>query len=1116
MKGVLHLDGQCADTEDEIKNILIKKCQKHLLIIVLELKFFRSSTMANTRMDSPVLLSESTLEALLRAFYQRQSQLENVLTDVPLSLDEDHYVQLALVKDEEHKEEEESALSKSAYRKERIDSYERIHGIKTLMKLEELFQRTSEDKKDPKKLLILGRPGIGKTVLCQYIAYRWSKGTLWNNQFDAVFWVPLRKLPSYTEEDTKRETILLWLMQQCWHADQELELDKQSISAYLKEHKGRLLFLLDGYDEVAHLKGEKTKAGKVLDFFLHQEYTILTSRPNYIDTLLRGTEKKIDRCVENIGFTNTHIEQYVRHFCVSHGATAKQEKALLAYLKQNPSIFGVAHIPIHLSLICSVWYKSSQKGQVNIVALKTMTGLYDRMIDALLDRYLEKMFSREELSRLSNATKKEKKENVVRFLSRLGFVMMQTSTRKIIISAEIFNAVFDEIFEKGSIDLPRDDFFAAIHRAGFLTPVSNHQHHQQNNKDCYFLHLTFQEYFTAKYLTEVFARGLEGAAEEAITCLKQHKFDPTYEVVWWFTAGLIQKKPDSSARELFWQKMSEPPRDLTIIRELAFFSRLLAESEEGNQEEANLTVFSLGSQALRSAQAGELSKKDVWFEIVSQYLMQTMAQSETFLSKIEKDIIHSAPKSVINQLFSSCFEKIEDGDIEEASKAVSVLKNILFRASEEQIDRVISMCKEVASGNRATALKEKIIHMLPELLQCKSQDNLDEILWVGITTLNDIRIHQNLQGTMINIFLRLDRKKITEKIADQLGLWCIAKLSQLEELNNRPYIFDDESRKVNRLFKKYFFCMSRKQQHHIIENFRIQLYDLNVDEKAKENISDFLQQIFPMLDETQQQEMIAVPLALAREAGIDHLAKSRALGLLRIFFKHLNEAQRQEVLITALAFVRGAGIESEVKRGALDLLSGFSEHLNEAQRQEAITAAWALVREAGIDRWGKTRALHLLKAFSQHLNEVQRQEIITFVFALMRGAGIESEVKRGALDLVRAFSPHLNEAQRQKVITVVFALVGEAGIEDWVKSRALDLLSGFSEHLNEAQRQEIITFVFALMRGAGIDRWRKTSAFHLLSGFSEHLNEAQRQEVLTTALAFVRGAGIDRWGKTRA
>jgi predicted NACHT family NTPase len=473
----------------------------------------------------------------LCGLYQRQSQLENVLTGVPLSLDEGHYVQLALVKEEEHKKEEEGALSKSAYREERVSSYEKIHEAKTLIELERLFQRTKEDKQNPKKLLILGRAGIGKTTLCQYVTYRWSKGTLWNDQFDAVFWVPLRELPSYSEEDTKPETILLWLMQQCWNRGIKLALNKESISEYLKEHQGKLLFLLDGYDEVAHLKGEKTTAGKFIDFFLCQEYTVLTSRPNYVDTLFRGTEKQIDRCLENIGFTNTHIEKYVQHFFVAHGAV-NQEKALLAYLKQNLNIWGIAHVPINLSLICSVWYNDSQKGLVNIASSKTMTGLYDRMVDALLDRYLEKMLSREEPSRLSNRTKEKKKVTVVRFLSRLGFVVTQKSTRQIIISAETFNTVFNEVFEKEPTGLSCDDFFTAIHKTGFLTPVSSHRHHQQNNKDCYFLHLTFQEYFTARYLIEVFSQGIEGA-EEAITCLKQHKFDPNYEVVWWFTAGLI-------------------------------------------------------------------------------------------------------------------------------------------------------------------------------------------------------------------------------------------------------------------------------------------------------------------------------------------------------------------------------------------------------------------------------------------------------------------------------------------------------------------------------------------------------------------------------------------------
>jgi hypothetical protein len=1049
------------------------------------------------------------LKTLLCGIYRRQSQLENILTGVSLSLDEGHYVQFTLVKEEDQKQEEENTLSKSASREERIGSYEKIHGAQAPIELEGLFQRAKEDKQAPKKLLILGRAGIGKTTLCQYIAYRWSKGTLWNDQFDAIFWVPLRELSGYSEEDTQRETILLWLMQRCWKADKESALNKERISEYLRAHQGRLLFLLDGYDEVAHLKGQQTKPGQVLDLLLCQEHIVLTSRPNYVDTLLRGTEKQVDRCVENIGFTSDHIEQYVRHFFIAHKA-ANEEKALLAYLKQNSSIFGTAHVPINLSLICSVWYNDSKKGQVNIAFSKTMTGLYDRMVDALLDRYLEKMLSREELSRLSNRTKEKKKVTVVRFLSRLGFVVTQKSTRQIVISAEIFNTVFNEVFEKEPIGLSCDDFFTAIHQTGFLTPVSSHRHHPQNTKDFYFLHLTFQEYFTAKYLTEVFIRGVE-SAEEAITCLKKHKFDPNYEVVWWFTAGLIQQTNDLSIKELFWQKMSEPPRDLTLLREMAFFSCLLRESEEENQEEPNLSPLLPDDRILYLEKAKGLSQKKVWLEIVSQYLARRLEREEIVFSKIERDIIRSAPEKVINQLFSSCLDKMGSENTQETIKGLSVLRSILFRASEEQMKRAIFICKEVVLQNRKNALSQKVVYVLPELLQCTSQDNLDEILSMGISILNNINIPQSLRGTVIGSLLELDPKKLTEKAAYKLGSWYVDALNQLEEQT----IYDD-TYSVKTLFRKCFFAMSKEHQHQMIENFLMRLYDSEVNEKIKANIAGFFQQSFLRLNETQQQRIFHGLLAWLRETHVGDRVKKSALDLLKYFFQHLHEAKQQEIITATVALVREGDREDLAKNSALDLLRTFFQHLNETQRQQVSTTALALLGEAKVDVTVKRRALGVLEVFSSYLNEVQREEAFRTTLALVREAGIGDWIKISLFNFLQSLFLISNKAQRQEAFTAVLTLVKDASVGDWVKSRALDLLKFFFPHLNEAEQQEIITAVLALVSEAGIDSGVKCNAFDFLQLFFEYLSEAEHQEVIRVAVTLGRKASVDDWVKSGA
>ncbi|KAF9079320.1 hypothetical protein BGX27_006605, partial [Mortierella sp. AM989] len=84
----------------------------------------------------------------------------------------------------------------------------------------------------------------------------------------------------------------------------------------------------------------------------------------------------------------------------------------------------------------------------------------------------------------------------------------------------------------------------------------------------YFLHLTFQEFFAAKwlvrhlqeYLTDPSATSSDFmmSCKEALDIVQQHKYNPRYEIVWWMVAGLLEDKALSS----FFNLLEEEPRDL--------------------------------------------------------------------------------------------------------------------------------------------------------------------------------------------------------------------------------------------------------------------------------------------------------------------------------------------------------------------------------------------------------------------------------------------------------------------------------------------------------------------------------------------------------------------------
>ena len=141
----------------------------------------------------------------------------------------------------------------------------------------------------------------------------------------------------------------------------------------------KTLWILDGYDEIvgnvpAHLEC-------LFEQLLKTSHHILTSRP-YQNTLPYHVQMEIT------GFTDENIQQYVQQFFDQmkdelDNASIKSQK-LFRFLQTNRSIWGVAHIPVNLELICSLW---SNEDFIETKEL-TITALYTMMIEWLCRRYL--------------------------------------------------------------------------------------------------------------------------------------------------------------------------------------------------------------------------------------------------------------------------------------------------------------------------------------------------------------------------------------------------------------------------------------------------------------------------------------------------------------------------------------------------------------------------------------------------------------------------------------------------------------------------------------------------------------------------------------------------------
>ncbi len=185
-----------------------------------------------------------------------------------------------------------------------------VSGLKKEIDIEKIFDRVDgANSNDVGKILIIGGAGVGKSTLLQYMVYQWSIGKIWQEKFKQVYRLNLKTLldakwkenyPKKLREDLEDgqspsgDTLLKCLAH--YSLDSKISLNKLEQAM---DNKDRILLLLDGYDEISHLKTDKkSEFHPIFDAIWSHKHVVLTSRPNAVDEDLK---KKVDINIENTG-----------------------------------------------------------------------------------------------------------------------------------------------------------------------------------------------------------------------------------------------------------------------------------------------------------------------------------------------------------------------------------------------------------------------------------------------------------------------------------------------------------------------------------------------------------------------------------------------------------------------------------------------------------------------------------------------------------------------------------------------------------------------------------------------------------------------------------------------
>jgi predicted NACHT family NTPase len=150
----------------------------------------------------------------------------------------------------------------------------------------------------PKRILIRGRAGVGKTTLCKKIVYDFLHNQMWARFFDRVLWIPLRNL--------KGKSGLDQLLREEYFSTMHLDSDclvPALLQSICDQTYGRTLLLLDGLDEISR----EPNVTEAFTDLLNRHDVIITSRPYAVHLPCLGP---FDLELETIGFYPNQVQAY--------------------------------------------------------------------------------------------------------------------------------------------------------------------------------------------------------------------------------------------------------------------------------------------------------------------------------------------------------------------------------------------------------------------------------------------------------------------------------------------------------------------------------------------------------------------------------------------------------------------------------------------------------------------------------------------------------------------------------------------------------------------------------------------------------------------------------------
>ncbi|MCC5651547.1 NACHT domain-containing NTPase [Nostoc sp. XA013] len=366
------------------------------------------------------------------------------------------------------------------------------------------------------KLMVLGKPGSGKTTFLQYIAMQCNQGKLLSDQIPIFI-----RLKNFVEDarETGNYSLLNYISQELI----DYGVSDQEIQTLLID--GKMLILLDGLDEIP--EDDNAKILSKIRRFTEKYYKnnlIITCRIGYQQYRLEEFSE-----VEIADFDSSQIEAFVQNWFVNVSNNSIEKGNALTsqfvqklQLLENKEIRELAVRPLLLNLACCVFQARSG------FPVRRME-LYKQGLDILLNRWDKvRNIKRDEMYlHLSLPQKLELLSQIAAITFKQGHYFFTQSNVQQYITDYLCNLPMAQT-EPEVLQLNSEAVLRLLETHGLLI--------EQARGIYSFSHIAFQEYLTAKNIVN--SPNQQGLEKNLIE-LVSHLTEPRWHKIFLLTAGML-------------------------------------------------------------------------------------------------------------------------------------------------------------------------------------------------------------------------------------------------------------------------------------------------------------------------------------------------------------------------------------------------------------------------------------------------------------------------------------------------------------------------------------------------------------------------------------------------